>query len=106
MSDFYQTGEIATFHRFGNIDLERMESELKIAHDIQMSILPKTFPPFPTREEFDLYALIAPAREVGGDFYDFFQLSENLLCFVIGDVSGKGVPAALFMAVMMPNMVH
>jgi sigma-B regulation protein RsbU (phosphoserine phosphatase) len=78
---------------------ERMESELKIAHDIQMSILPKTFPPFPTREEFDLFALIVPAREVGGDFYDFFQLRENLLCFVIGDVSGKGVPAALFMAV-------
>jgi sigma-B regulation protein RsbU (phosphoserine phosphatase) len=76
-----------------------MESELKIAHDIQMSILPKTFPPFPTRDEFDLYALITPAREVGGDFYDFFQLSENLLCFVIGDVSGKGVPAALFMAI-------
>ncbi|MEW6076277.1 MAG: SpoIIE family protein phosphatase [Thermodesulfobacteriota bacterium] len=78
---------------------ERMESELKIAHDIQMSILPKTFPPFPTRDEFDLYALIAPAREVGGDFYDFFQLNENTLCFVIGDVSGKGVPAALFMAI-------
>ncbi len=78
---------------------ERMESELEIAHDIQMSILPKTFPPFPAREEFDLYALIAPAREVGGDFYDFFQLGENHLCFVIGDVSGKGVPAALFMAV-------
>ncbi len=78
---------------------ERMESELKIAHDIQMSILPKTFPPFPTRDEFDLYATITPAREVGGDFYDFFQLNENLLCFVIGDVSGKGVPAALFMAV-------
>ena len=78
---------------------ERMESELEIAHDIQMSILPKTFPPFPTREEFDLYALIAPAREVGGDFYDFFQLGEDRLCFVIGDVSGKGVPAALFMAV-------
>lgn len=78
---------------------ERMESELKIAHDIQMSILPKTFPPFPTRDEFDLFALISPAREVGGDFYDFFQLNESLLCFVIGDVSGKGVPAALFMAV-------
>jgi len=61
--------------------------------------LPKIFPPFPNREEFDLFALIAPAREVGGDFYDFFQISDNLLCFVIADVSGKGVPAALFMAV-------
>lgn len=78
---------------------ERMESELNIAHDIQMSILPKIFPPFPTRDEFDLFALIVPAKEVGGDFYDFFQLTENRLCFVIGDVSGKGVPAALFMAV-------
>jgi sigma-B regulation protein RsbU (phosphoserine phosphatase) len=78
---------------------ERMESELKIAHDIQMSILPKIFPPFPTRDEFDLFALILPAKEVGGDFYDFFQISESRLCFVVGDVSGKGVPAALFMAV-------
>ncbi len=78
---------------------ERMESELQIAHDIQMSILPKIFPPFPNRAEFDLYALIAPAREVGGDFYDFFQVGEDQLCFVIGDVSGKGVPASLFMAV-------
>ncbi len=78
---------------------ERMESELKIAHDIQMSILPKIFPPFPTRDEFDLFALIEPAKEVGGDFYDFFQISDNHLCFVVGDVSGKGVPAALFMAV-------
>ena len=78
---------------------ERMESELKIAHDIQMSILPKIFPPFPTRDEFDLFALIEPAKEVGGDFYDFFQISESRLCFVVGDVSGKGVPAALFMAV-------
>jgi sigma-B regulation protein RsbU (phosphoserine phosphatase) len=78
---------------------ERMESELQIAHDIQMSILPKIFPPFPTRDEFDLFALIEPAKEVGGDFYDFFQISDTQLCFVVGDVSGKGVPAALFMAV-------
>jgi len=78
---------------------ERMESELKIAHDIQMNIVPKTFPPFPSRSEFDLYAVLEPAREVGGDFYDFFFMDENRLCFVIGDVSGKGVPAALFMAV-------
>jgi sigma-B regulation protein RsbU (phosphoserine phosphatase) len=77
---------------------ERIESELMIAHDIQMSMLPKTFPPFPGREEFDLYALIDPAREVGGDFYDFFLIDQDHLCFVIGDVSGKGVPAALFMA--------
>ncbi|HSB32211.1 MAG TPA: PP2C family protein-serine/threonine phosphatase, partial [Candidatus Sulfobium mesophilum] len=75
------------------------ESELMIARDIQMSILPKKFPPFPHREEFDIYALINPAREVGGDFYDFFFVDDEHLCFVIGDVSGKGVPASLFMAV-------
>ncbi len=78
---------------------ERIESELKVAHDIQMSLLPKIFPPFPDREELDIYALIHPAREVGGDFYDFFFVDDEHLCFVIGDVSGKGVPAALFMAV-------
>ncbi len=77
---------------------ERMESELKIAHDIQMSILPKTFPPYPERTEFDIYATIKPAREIGGDFYDFFFTDDEHLCFVIADVSGKGIPAALFMA--------
>ncbi|MBN1104437.1 MAG: SpoIIE family protein phosphatase [Deltaproteobacteria bacterium] len=78
---------------------ERIESELKIAHDIQMGILPKTFPPFPERREFDIYATLEPAKEVGGDLYDFFFLDEENLCFTIGDVSGKGVPAALFMAI-------
>jgi sigma-B regulation protein RsbU (phosphoserine phosphatase) len=78
---------------------ERIESELKIARDIQMSMVPKTFPPFPNRPEFDLYATLIPAREVGGDFYDFFFIDDNHLCFAIGDVSGKGIPAALFMAV-------
>src|SRR5262245_28281281 len=78
---------------------ERIESELKIARDIQMSMVPKIFPPFPHRPEFDLYATLVPAREVGGDFYDFFFIDDDHLCFVIGDVSGKGVPAALFMAV-------
>jgi sigma-B regulation protein RsbU (phosphoserine phosphatase) len=78
---------------------ERIESELKIARDIQMSMVPKTFPPFPDRPEFELYAILIPAREVGGDFYDFFFIDDNHLCFVIGDVSGKGIPAALFMAV-------
>lgn len=78
---------------------ERIASELRIAHSIQMSLVPKTFPPFPEREEFELYAVLEPAREVGGDFYDFFLLDEENLCLVIGDVSGKGVPAAIFMAV-------
>ncbi|MGA2400279.1 MAG: SpoIIE family protein phosphatase [Syntrophobacteraceae bacterium] len=78
---------------------ERIENELKIAHDIQMGILPKIFPPFPNREEFDIFAVIKPAKEVGGDFYDFFEMDDEHICFVIGDVSGKGVPASLFMAV-------
>lgn len=77
---------------------ERIESELQIAHEIQMSMVPKTFPPFPDRREFDIYATLIPAREVGGDFYDFFFIDEHRLCFAIGDVSGKGVPASLFMA--------
>jgi sigma-B regulation protein RsbU (phosphoserine phosphatase) len=76
-----------------------IEGELKAAREIQMGILPKIFPPFPKRTEFDLHAVIKPAREVGGDFYDFFFVDEDRLCFVIGDVSGKGVPASLFMAV-------
>ncbi|OPY77308.1 MAG: Phosphoserine phosphatase RsbU [Syntrophorhabdus sp. PtaU1.Bin153] len=76
-----------------------IRGELKAAHEIQMGILPKIFPPFPDRPEFDLYAMIEPAREVGGDFYDFFFMDKEHLCFVIGDVSGKGVPASLFMAV-------
>jgi sigma-B regulation protein RsbU (phosphoserine phosphatase) len=79
---------------------ERIESELKIAHEIQMSMVPKTFPPFPDRREFDVFATLVPAREVGGDFYDFFFLDDDRLLFAIGDVSGKGVPAALFMAVV------
>jgi len=78
---------------------ERIEGELSIAHDIQMGILPKIFPAFPDREEVDLFAVMVPAKEVGGDLYDFFFIDEERLCFVIGDVSGKGVPAALFMAV-------
>ena len=78
---------------------ERMESELKVAHDIQMGILPKIFPPFPDKHEFDVYAVLKPAKEVGGDFYDFFFIDDDHFCFTIGDVSDKGVPAALFMAV-------
>lgn len=78
---------------------ERIEGELSVAHDIQMSILPKMLPPFPHRDEFNLFAVMEPAKEVGGDFYDFFQLDEDHLCLVIADVSGKGVPASLFMAV-------
>ena len=75
-----------------------MESELKVAHDIQMSMLPKTFPPFPDREDVDVYGTLKPAKEVGGDLFDFFIRDEQLF-FCIGDVSGKGIPASLVMAV-------
>lgn len=78
---------------------ERIERELQVAREIQASMVPQTFPPFPDRREFDVYATLVPAREVGGDLYDFFLIGEDRLCFAVGDVSGKGVPAALFMAV-------
>ena len=78
---------------------ERIESEIKIAQEIQKSILPRTFPPFPDYREFDIAATTIPAREVGGDFYDFFFIDDDTLGFVIADVSDKGIPAALFMAV-------
>ncbi len=78
---------------------QRIESELSIAATIQRSMLPSKFPAFPERDEFDIFALMRPAKEVGGDFYDFFLIDENHLCVAVGDVSGKGVPAALFMAV-------
>jgi len=82
-----------------NRQKERMQDELNVGHDIQMSMLPLVFPPFPDRNEFSINALLEPAREVGGDFYDFFFIGKDELCLVIGDVSGKGVPGALFMAV-------
>jgi sigma-B regulation protein RsbU (phosphoserine phosphatase) len=78
---------------------ERIESELNIAREIQLSILPKIFPPFPGMPGLDLFAVLKSAREVGGDLYDFFAMDDDHFCFVIGDVSGKGVPASLFMAV-------
>ncbi len=77
---------------------ERIESELRIARDIQMDLLPNVFPAFPDRTEFDIYAEVEPAKQVGGDLYDFFFVDDDRLFFVIGDVSDKGVPAALFMA--------
>ena len=77
---------------------ERIESELSIAREIQMGMIPKIFPPYPEREDVDLHAILHPAKEVGGDLYDFF-IDNDRLYFVIGDVSGKGVPASLFMAI-------
>ena len=76
----------------------RMQEELNVGRDIQRSMLPRVFPAFPDRKELELYAVLEPALEVGGDLYDFFLLDDHRLCFVIGDVSGNGVPAALFMA--------
>ena len=77
---------------------ERIRTETDMARDIQLSMLPRVFPAFPERTEFSLHASMRPAREVGGDFYDFFLTDEDHLALVIGDVSGKGMPAALFMS--------
>lgn len=78
---------------------QRIGAELDVAKNIQASMLPCIFPAFPGREEFDIYATMEPAKEVGGDFYDFFLVDEDHLAMVIADVSGKGVPAALFMVI-------
>ena len=78
---------------------ERISAELNIATQIQADMLPRIFPPFPDRHEFDLYATMDPAKEVGGDFYDFFLVDDDHICLVMADVSGKGVPAALFMVI-------
>ena len=78
---------------------ERIGAELSVAAQIQSDILPAVFPAFPERKDFDIYASMAPAREVGGDFYDFFLIDESRLGLVMADVSGKGVPAALFMMI-------
>ena len=76
----------------------RIEGELKIARDIQMAMLPKIFPPYPDRKDIDLFGQLTPAKEVGGDLFDFFIRDEKLF-FCIGDVSGKGIPASLYMVV-------
>lgn len=76
-----------------------IRQDLNVAREIQLGILPKVFPPFPNRTDFDIFASMTAAKEVGGDFFDFFMISNDSLGFVIGDVSGKGIPAAIFMAV-------
>lgn len=78
---------------------EKMKTELSLAARIQLEALPGNFPAFPERNEFDIYASMKPAKDVGGDFYDFFLVDDDHLCLVIADVSGKGIPAALFMMV-------
>jgi sigma-B regulation protein RsbU (phosphoserine phosphatase) len=91
--------ELQQAYRIIEAQKDRMEKELNVGREIQMSMLPLIFPAFPDRKELSVYAILEPAREVGGDFYDFFFLDNERFCFVIGDVSGKGVPSALFMAV-------
>ncbi len=86
-------GEVRTV----TAEKERIDAELDMAAGIQLSQLPRNFPVFPERTEFDIFASMTPAKEVGGDFYDFFLIDDNRLALVIADVSGKGVPAALFM---------
>ena len=78
---------------------ERISAELNVATQIQADMLPRIFPAFPDRQEFDIFATMNPAKEVGGDFYDFFLTDSDHLAFVVADVSGKGIPAALFMVI-------
>jgi len=87
------TGDIKSITK----EREKINSELSIAKSIQASSLPNIFPPFPEKSEFDIYASMEPAKEVGGDFYDFYFIDDDNIMFLIADVSGKGVPAALFM---------
>ena len=91
MDDYYKKLEKVTK------DTERIKTELELASRIQLSMLPSSFPAFPDHSEFDLYARMTPAKAVGGDFYDFFMIDDDHLCLIIADVSGKGVPASLFM---------
>jgi sigma-B regulation protein RsbU (phosphoserine phosphatase) len=94
-------GEIRSVRQWLNEhdQLVSIQNDLNISRDIQQAILPKKFPPFPNEPNFDIYASMVAAKEVGGDFYDFFLIDKHRLGFVIGDVSGKGISAALFMAV-------
>ena len=85
---------------------KRINDELAMAAEIQTSFLPREFPPFPDRDEFELYACMIPAKEVGGDFYDFFLIDDDHLALVIADVSGKGIPAAMFMVMAKDKLRH
>ncbi|MDZ4798630.1 MAG: GAF domain-containing SpoIIE family protein phosphatase [Bryobacteraceae bacterium] len=81
------------------VQTQKLQQYLKLAHEIQMGMVPRDFPAFPDKPEVDIHAVLDPALDVGGDLYDYFLLDENRLCFIIGDVSDKGIPAALFMAI-------
>ncbi len=98
----YMVAELNEYiHNLSRItaEKERIGTELDVARHIQASMLPCVFPAFPERHEFDIYASMTPAKEVGGDFYDFFLVDDDHLALVMADVSGKGVPAALFMMI-------
>ena len=96
---YHEIGEYISKLETVTAEKERIGAELDVAAKIQTSMLPCIFPPFPNRDEFDIYATMDPAKEVGGDFYDFFMVDDDHLAFVVADVSGKGVPAALFMVI-------
>ena len=91
------TIELVRLQRNLVLENERISAEIALASRIQLAMLPSVFPPFPDRPEIDIYACMDPVRKVGGDFYDFFFVDDDHLCLVIADVSGKGIPAALFM---------
>ena len=91
------TIELVRLQRNLVLENERISAEIALASRIQLAMLPSVFPAFPDRPEIDIYACMDPVRKVGGDFYDFFFVDDDHLCLVIADVSGKGIPAALFM---------
>ena len=93
------TIELVRLQRTLVLESKRISAELAVASRIQLAMLPNVFPPFPDRPEIDIYASMDPVREVGGDFYDYFFVDDDHLCLVIADVSGKGMPAALYMMV-------
>ena len=93
MDDYYTKIETITKER------ERISTELDLASRIQASMLPSSFPAFPERDEFDIFASMTPAKAVGGDFYDFYMIDDDHLCITMADVSGKGIPASLFMMI-------
>lgn len=88
---------VVTLKRYIDEAAARIDQELEYAKTIQLSAMPRVFPPYPERQEFEIYASMRAAKEVGGDFYDFYLLGEHKLAFLIADVSGKGIPAAMFM---------
>ena len=88
---------VATLKRYIEAEAKRLDKELEFAHRIQLSALPSVFPPYPDHDEFEIFASMDAAKEVGGDFYDFYFAGRNKFVFMIADVSGKGIPAAMFM---------